>query len=743
MAFGDFTVDRNSTKYVLGSGGTIVPVATDEPAIEFNADGSYKGLLVEPAAINICKQSEDITTTWAASGDTTVVANDTTAPDGNTTADKLGDDGATGTGTVFVTQTITVSENTKYTASVFAKANGSEFVSVRALNKGGAIPNGTQYFELSGDGSLGTASGLDDSSITKYPDGWYRCSITFTTGAGITSFQFVFYVADSISASVVNLDGTSSIFVWGAQIETGPIATSYIPTASAAVTRVKDDITQTGAQSLIGQTEGTLYVEVDWRLATGTFQFLLSANDGTSKNRITIRKTTGDALNMNAKAGDNSVINQGVDSSGFSGIQKIALAYKTNDFELYRNGSSISTDTVGSLAALATLTEIDLGQNQGASNQVNMHIRSIALYPKRLGTEELINLTGDNPDLFTTTWETTTPSETITLPLVSSGTYDFYVNWGDGTTTDHITAWNQSEVTHTYATAGTYTVRIFGTIEGWKFNNGGDKTKIQTIESYGSLVIKNNAAFFGCSNLTSTATDAPTISTTDLSYTFDSCTNFNGAIGNWDVSGVLNMGRMFYNATSFNQDIGSWDVSSVTNMITMFTSATSFNQDISGWDVSSVTNMGSMFQSATSFNQDIGSWDVSSVTSMQQMFRDAGSFNQDIGSWDVSGVSGMSNMFFNADGISAANLGAVKDWTITALTNGTSFQNLCTNSMSTADYDALLIAWEAQTPNNNVTIHFNAATYTAGGAAEAARTSLTTAVGSGGYGWTITDGGTA
>jgi len=103
----------------------------------------------------------------------------------------------------------------------------------------------------------------------------------------------------------------------------------------------------------------------------------------------------------------------------------------------------------------------------------------------------------------------------------------------------------------------------------------------------------------------------------------------------------------------------------------------------------------------------------------------------------------MQEMFLNADGISSANLGAIKDWTITALGNGVNMMLSCTNSMSTSDYDALLIAWEGQTPNNNVTIHFNAATYTAGGAAEAARTSLTTAVGSGGYGWTITDGGTA
>ena len=52
MAFGDFTVDRNSAKYVLGSGGSYVSYATDEPAFEFNSDGSYKGLLVEPASTN-------------------------------------------------------------------------------------------------------------------------------------------------------------------------------------------------------------------------------------------------------------------------------------------------------------------------------------------------------------------------------------------------------------------------------------------------------------------------------------------------------------------------------------------------------------------------------------------------------------------------------------------------------------------------------------------------------------------
>jgi len=200
-------------------------------------------------------------------------------------------------------------------------------------------------------------------------------------------------VASSISSAVVDLDGTSSIFVWGAQLETGPIATSYIPTTTASVTRVKDDITQTGAQSLIGQTEGTLYLEVDWKATSGTSQRLLLLSDGTSNNRILIYNGSGVTLYMYADADGVSLTAQGESSTGYSGIQKIAFAYAENDFELYRNGSSISSDTSGSLSALGTLTDIDLGQGVAANLQANMHIRAVAIYPTRLSDAECEALT--------------------------------------------------------------------------------------------------------------------------------------------------------------------------------------------------------------------------------------------------------------------------------------------------------------------------------------------------------------
>jgi surface protein len=123
-------------------------------------------------------------------------------------------------------------------------------------------------------------------------------------------------------------------------------------------------------------------------------------------------------------------------------------------------------------------------------------------------------------------------------------------------------------------------------------------------------------------------------------------------------------------------------------------------------NLSSVTNMGNMFFGASSFNQDIGGWDVSSVTNMSFMFRSAFSFDQDIGGWDVSSVTNMSNMFANV-------------------------------TLSTPNYDALLIGWNSlPSLQSNVSFSAGNSQYTAGGAAEAARTNLATT-----YSWTITDGG--
>ena len=199
------------------------------------------------------------------------------------------------------------------------------------------------------------------------------------------------------------------------------------------------------------------------------------------------------------------------------------------------------------------------------------------------------------------------------LPLVSSGTLNAVVDWGDGTSST-ITTWNQAEVTHTYATAGVYDIKITGVLRGWQFSDGGDKLKILNIINWGSLIISVGFGFRGCTNLTATATDAPLITSGSLERYFSFCSNFNGAIGNWDVTTVSNMGNIFTYASVFNQDISSWSVSNVGDMQSMFLFATAFNQNIGAWNTGNATNMSNMFNGATAFNQNIGAWNVSNVT---------------------------------------------------------------------------------------------------------------------------------
>jgi surface protein len=233
---------------------------------------------------------------------------------------------------------------------------------------------------------------------------------------------------------------------------------------------------------------------------------------------------------------------------------------------------------------------------------------------------------------------------------------------------------------------------------------------------------------------------------TELGEMFLGCHAFNNGgsdgIKNWNVSNCIDFDSMFYNARAFNQNISSWNMSSAQSMNGMFRAAHSFNQNIGAWDVSNVTNMQAMFDSARDFNNggsdSIRNWNVSNVTNMFIMFG-RGSFagdqptlfNQPIGDWNTVLVLNMARMFsgntaFDQD---------LSNWDINQVTNFTStFASLA--GFSTANYDALLIAWDAQgAMSYSGTVNFGTSEYTAGGAAEAARTSLISKWGG------ITDGG--
>ena len=190
------------------------------------------------------------------------------------------------------------------------------------------------------------------------------------------------------------------------------------------------------------------------------------------------------------------------------------------------------------------------------------------------------------------------------LPLNNSTGLNIVVDWGD-TTTSTITSHLAAAVTHSYAIAGTYTISITGTLQSFMFQNAGDKLKILEVQSWGVLHIAptSSQVFHTCTNLTCIATDAPKITNTNFYGMFFNCVNFNGAIGNWDVSVVKFFTFTFCNTTVFNQPLNNWDTSSALGMSNMFRTTTAtptgFNQDIGSWDVSNVTDFSSFMLGKT------------------------------------------------------------------------------------------------------------------------------------------------
>jgi len=273
------------------------------------------------------------------------------------------------------------------------------------------------------------------------------------------------------------------------------------------------------------------------------------------------------------------------------------------------------------------------------------------------------------PSDFVSTWKTNNTSAgsstatQIKLPLVSTGTYNFVVDWGDGTTST-ITTWNAAATTHTYATAGTYTIKIKGICTGWRFNNTGDRLKMLSVSSWGKLKLGTTETnhFYGCANLNlSGVTDVLDLAgTTVLEGCFWACTSLTtiGRLNEWNTSNVTNMSSIFKFATLFNQNIGSWNTASVTSMRAMFESSTNFNNGLASgvagtlsWNTAAVTDMTYLFLSARSFNCNVGSWNVSNVTSFNGAFFDAWKFNNggspDINNWVIktTGTVNMSGMF--------------------------------------------------------------------------------------------------
>jgi hypothetical protein len=350
------------------------------PRLDYT-NGSCPSILVEPQRTNLLTYSEQFNdASWIKTA--TITANTTIAPDGNLSADTFTD---STNAFLDVRKVITITANSTNTASFFVKKTTgalTNYAGVAILLTG--VSTRVDY------GIINTTTGavIRDSSSNinsiiystqSYGDYW-RVITTFTDNQSNLVCTFILYPAISTNGTSINSNAQGSNVFWGAQLEAGSYATSYIPTVAASVTRNADVISKTGISSLIGQTEGTMFFDLVFpQRSIGSY---IGISNGTTANRIILGCESNTFFTFGYSSG--TVLSLNVNTR-----YKIAMAYNSTNMKIYANGNLLTTVT-GSVPSGLSRFAFDSG---GGSQNLIASVNTCALFKTKLSDSELAQLT--------------------------------------------------------------------------------------------------------------------------------------------------------------------------------------------------------------------------------------------------------------------------------------------------------------------------------------------------------------
>mgnify|MGYP003634469290 CR=1 FL=1 len=300
--------------------------------------------LWEPQSTNLLNYSEDFSQ-WL-TGSATTVSNSAISPSGVLNADKVIASAVNTSHSIYVIPSV-VSTST-YTFSLYAKAAEYERLYIRQGT--GASPTAAVY-ELNGNGSvLETYGNPQGTSITNVGNSWYRITLKNIASGGnfapnIMGIPNSGYTASEDSVIFLG-DGTSGVYIWGAQLEQQSYTTSYIPTSGSTVTRNQDVCNNGGSLASINSTEGVLYAEIA-RSEEENLYRLLGIDDGTSNNYVKMgfENSRGAFWIRAVINGVTSISSDNALTSNPNEFYKIAIRYKSGNSAIYINGTSVLTTT--------------------------------------------------------------------------------------------------------------------------------------------------------------------------------------------------------------------------------------------------------------------------------------------------------------------------------------------------------------------------------------------------------------
>jgi len=392
-----FSVARNDIKNVVDENGDLSQVAVNVPSFEYNANGTYKGMLVEQTSTNEIRNSEGGGSTNGVIGSGGVLPTNWGVFTLNgLSAEVIG----TGTekGVEYVdlkfsgTATATASFNVRFESSSQISALQNEIWSGSVFMKytdQTANPDlvrlGIQQFD-----SIGTFLAQDTETIT------LTNTLTRFKQENITlSNASTDKVTSNVFFSITNTQAYDFTVRFGLpQLEEHPSATSVIKTTNASVERLRDVINNTSATSYIGQTSGTVYVEVQIDNLSDEIKFIIQAAESTtaSDNAVNILLDANNNFSFRLDA-DNGLTDIDIATPASTGNHKLAFVYASGDVRVYLDGSQVSTTNTSSWSFGDTLSQITVGNDSGFSQAFDNWIRAFAFYKRALTDNEAKILT--------------------------------------------------------------------------------------------------------------------------------------------------------------------------------------------------------------------------------------------------------------------------------------------------------------------------------------------------------------
>lgn len=359
---GDFDVTRGTSSTRVNKDGLIETITDHVPRLNYDlvngVPSECPSLLLEPQRTNVVPYSNDFSNSAWTKSASTIDSNAIISPDGTLNAVKLVENSANTEHAVFDN---VITGTGDFSVSIMVKA--SERSKVR-------VSNGSNSHRADFDLSNGTISNkvsLTSSDMISMPNDWYLCKISYNISSSAAQYVFLALIDNSGNVSYQG-DGSSGVYIYGAQLEAGSYSTSYIPTSGLTVTRSAEACNGAGNASTFNSEQGILFAEIAALADDGTSR-IISLSDSSDTNRVHLfYNVSSNTVNVNYRVAGSSKAIMSFAVSDATIMQKIAYKWKSGNFELFVNGVNRGTSSNTTMMPANTMNQLAFNVGGGGLN---------------------------------------------------------------------------------------------------------------------------------------------------------------------------------------------------------------------------------------------------------------------------------------------------------------------------------------------------------------------------------------